>query len=403
MRNKFFYLLGSAINNLGDGFQSVALMWLVLKLTGSPLSLGILIAINYLPPLFFAPWVGIITDHQDSKVLTVAVQLIRGLAVSIVVLLIFIDTISIVMFYLLQVVLAVCHLVFKPSSQTLIRESFSDEEMVYVISKSSSINFVMALIGTGIAGIVMSILSVEICFAINALTFMVSSIFFILLRRIDRRNIQSKSMDVIEGIKVGWKFVNEKRGMLYLFFLATISSAGYQMTNTLLAPMVARDMKGSSVLFSIITISFTLGGSLGGFVVEKALYKYKEKVSVVTLVGLVVFSLFMGIDGYVWFTVFALFGFGFFILFHVISMQTLVQINTPKELMGRVISFRSIVVSFAKISSALLSGYLAGIMNTHYVFLGFMGLCLLSLLSLPKVEHIPLPDSIKYNSKLDMK
>jgi Na+/melibiose symporter-like transporter len=69
LRNRNFrlYFIGQLISNSGNWLTNVALILLVLKITGSGLAVGILAACQYGPILFLSAWAGAIADRSDKR------------------------------------------------------------------------------------------------------------------------------------------------------------------------------------------------------------------------------------------------------------------------------------------------------------------------------------------------
>src|SRR5438128_865373 len=74
VRNYRLYFIGQGISMSGSWMQSVAQGLLVLKLTGSGTRLGLVIALQCLPVLFFGPWGGIIADRYPKRKIIYATQ-----------------------------------------------------------------------------------------------------------------------------------------------------------------------------------------------------------------------------------------------------------------------------------------------------------------------------------------
>ena len=66
-RNFRWLLGGGAISMLGDQFTMIALPWLVLKLTGDPLALGLVLAVMSLPRAVFILVGGALVDRHSSR------------------------------------------------------------------------------------------------------------------------------------------------------------------------------------------------------------------------------------------------------------------------------------------------------------------------------------------------
>lgn len=390
MKNKFYYLFGAGLSSVGDGIQQISAMWLIYQLTGSSLSIGMMIAIYYLPSLFLTPFLSVYSDHRDSKRLCVMIDMMRFVMIGLFSALILSGYHSALLLYILQGILAVCYMLYKPASQTLIKEAFASKDLAFVISKASSINSTATILGSGLAGILLSAYSPGICFMINAASFLVSAWCNHSLRRREKRIVPAGKIDYRSDLQAGWNFVIQKQGMVYLLFLSIISSASLQMSTAILLPY-ANQLGGSSGLYSLFDISFTTGGILSGLLVDKLLEKWKQKIVMASMGGMLLLSLANAFTSQAWSAIASLFGLGFFTMMHLVAMQTLIQLNTPKELIGRVVGLRTIIASLTKVSASLGTGYFIHVVGIQHVFLGFGILVLLAFLTIRKTATIRVP------------
>src|ERR1700736_6627365 len=79
-RNYRLFFFGQLISTSGTWMQSVALGWLVLRLTGSGFAVGLIIALQFLPMLLISTWGGVIADRFDKRRTLVVTQ--SGMAVA---------------------------------------------------------------------------------------------------------------------------------------------------------------------------------------------------------------------------------------------------------------------------------------------------------------------------------
>ena len=64
-RNFRLFSVGQLVSVTGTWMQSVAAAWLVLKLTGSSVALGIQLALNFGPILVLGAWAGLLADRKS--------------------------------------------------------------------------------------------------------------------------------------------------------------------------------------------------------------------------------------------------------------------------------------------------------------------------------------------------
>src|SRR4029453_8738143 len=74
VRNYRVYFAGQLVSITGVWIQVVALAWLVLALTGSGTSLGLVTGSRFLPILLLGPWGGLLADRMDKRTLLVRTQ-----------------------------------------------------------------------------------------------------------------------------------------------------------------------------------------------------------------------------------------------------------------------------------------------------------------------------------------
>src|ERR1700686_137664 len=78
-RNYGLYFHGQLVSTWGTWLESVALGWLVLRLTGSGFAVGLVTALQFLPMLLISTWGGVIADRFDKRRTLVATQ--TGMAI----------------------------------------------------------------------------------------------------------------------------------------------------------------------------------------------------------------------------------------------------------------------------------------------------------------------------------
>lgn len=90
---------GAATSLLGDQFALIATPWLVLRLTGDPLTLGIVLALEGIPRAVLMLLGGAITDRLSPRLLMLASDIIRFLLTAMMAMVIFFGTIPLWMIY----------------------------------------------------------------------------------------------------------------------------------------------------------------------------------------------------------------------------------------------------------------------------------------------------------------
>jgi MFS family permease len=78
VRNYRLFFFGQLVSVSGTWMQQVAQDWLVLRLSGRALPVGIVTALQFLPVLLFGFWAGLAADRLDKRRVLVAAQSAMG-------------------------------------------------------------------------------------------------------------------------------------------------------------------------------------------------------------------------------------------------------------------------------------------------------------------------------------
>ncbi|WP_413301754.1 MFS transporter [Bacillus sp. 1P10SD] len=388
--NKLPYLLGSMISNFGDGIQQIAIMWYIYHLTGEALSIGMMIAIYYLPSILLTPIVSVYVDHHQSKLIVVMTDIFRFIIVLTMSILILLHFESTLFIYFLQFLLAVCYTIYKPAEQSFIKESFIDRDIPFVISKSSSLNEGALIAGSAVSGVLLIKLSLALSFFINSLTFLVAAVLYYMVKQTNTKQKNPSKIQYYSKLISGWDFIKNREGMRYLLFLSILNSISIQMTTTILLPL-AKVFKGGSGLYSVFDISFAVGGILAGIVVTYFLKRFKQWSIVFTMVGMAITAVLLHLNSDKMSAAILIFVLGLFTMAHLIITQTLIQLNSTKEYIGRVVGLRTILASIVKITSALTTGILISNIGVSHIFLLFSLIIFASCFTLKGLKKVNVP------------
>ena len=90
---------GATTSLLGDQFALIATPWLVLKMTGDPMTLGIVLALEGIPRAVFMLLGGAITDRISPRLVMLISDVIRFVLTSLMAFVVFTGTVQIWMLY----------------------------------------------------------------------------------------------------------------------------------------------------------------------------------------------------------------------------------------------------------------------------------------------------------------
>src|SRR5258706_3711063 len=170
-RNYRLYWTGQLISLIGTWMQSVAQGWLMHRLTSSPLMLGLLGFMQFLPVLLLSLWAGVIVDATDKRKLLLVTQ--TAFLIQAVLLATAVST-GIVepwMVLALAFVFGTINAVDLPARQSFVVELAGKEDLQNAIALNSGAFNTARIIGPAIAGILLATIGEAGGFWLNAVSY----------------------------------------------------------------------------------------------------------------------------------------------------------------------------------------------------------------------------------------
>ncbi len=165
------YISGQAISLVGTWMQMAAQSWLVLTLTGSATTLGIVIALQTLPVLLLGPYGGVIADRVDKRRLMVILQAAMGVQALVLGVLTVTGAVELWEIGMLALLLGLNNAFENPARQSFMLEMIGPENLRNAVSLNSVLVNVARTIGPAVAGILIATVGTGVCFLVNAASF----------------------------------------------------------------------------------------------------------------------------------------------------------------------------------------------------------------------------------------
>ena len=171
-RNYRLFFIGQLISFTGTWMQSVALGWLVLRLTDSPALLGLVAAASSLPVLLLSLPAGTVVDRVSKWRLLIATQLVAMLLAVILAVLTLTGTVQVWHVLVLAALLGVVNAFDAPARQAFTVEMVGREDLLNAIALNASIFNAARTVGPAVAGVVVALIGEGPAFALNAISFL---------------------------------------------------------------------------------------------------------------------------------------------------------------------------------------------------------------------------------------
>jgi MFS family permease len=354
------FFSGQSVSLVGTWITRVATSWLVYRLTGSELLLGIVGFCGQIPTLLLAPYAGVIVDRLDRRrilVVTQVLSLLQSVALAVLTLT---NVITVAQVLVLQVVQGLINAFDTPARQALVVDMVDDRrDLPNAIALNSSMVNGSRIIGPSIGGIVIAAVGEGWCFALDALSY-AGVIVSLLAMELKKRHRTVEVVPVLKDLHTGWRYVVDSvpiRSALML--LAIVSVAG--MPYTVLMPVVtAQQLHGGPNMLGWLMAAGGVGALSG------ALYLASRESVVglgrVILVGTFVFGASLigfSLTSNVWLAALLLACGSAGFMTQMAATNTIIQTIVDERFRGRVMSFYTMAFFGTTPIGSLLGGVLA--------------------------------------------
>ncbi len=264
--NYRLFFSGQAISLIGTWMQSIALVWLVLQITGSGTLLGLVVAAQFLPVLIFGAYAGLIVDRINKRRLLLATQSALALLALTLGLLTVTNSIQLWMIFGLATMFGCVNALDNPVRQSFVIEMVGGRRVQNAVSLNSAMVNGSRAIGPALAGGLIATVGLGICFLVNAASFLAVLIAISLMRVSELH----PTVPVIRGrgqLRDGLRYVRRTRGLLVpLLMMALIGTLAYEFQVVL--PLLAHTtLHGGAETYGFMTASMAIGAVGGGLYV----------------------------------------------------------------------------------------------------------------------------------------
>ncbi|OAN10117.1 MFS transporter [Exiguobacterium undae] len=372
---KLFYI-SNIISVLGNSVSYIAVYWFSAQIL-NPFQLSLMIASVFLMRFLFSTFGGPIIDHYDGfKLLKISISL-RVILLFTVYLAIFKEEYTITFLVLLVLCQTAIQIVASNASFKLVKIIVEDEMLLKANSYLNTLDRIGSLVGLLLGGIFIANFSIQNIIFFEAVAHVFALLLIINLKsnkESDEIDNNVKSFEYFKSLKIGFRYLSKDKALLKILIAAILANLIITPSNTLLAPFVERVLGRGAEWFSYIQIATVVGGILASLYYAKSSLMKNIKLEHMFYISIMLQGIFM--IGLSYFENIVLSVLMFTLLGAALSLfgipfATMLQQNTPENLLGRV---RSSMVALSTLSSTFfyfLSGYMTKFVSVKLVFLSF--------------------------------
>ena len=335
------FFAGQAVALVGSWMQQVAQAWLVLSLTNSPLRLGLVGSLNFLPILLFALVGGAVADRLPKRRLLVLTQSLLFCQTATLALLIVSGRVRYWHICVLALVWGIANTIDLPVRQAFVVELAGRADVTSAVALNSAAFNVARIVGPAAAGLLIARAGVAPAYFINAGAFVVV-IVALLTVRARGTPLPRGGTTIGEEIREGVSYVLQTpRILILLAVLAVISITVFNFS--VYVPLFARQVlglgpEGFGLLMAAVGVG-AVGGALTLGALQAPSISLLFTTGFLSCTGLVVMST-IGRFGAAAGVLFVL---GWISVMVVAGCQAALQLAAPDRLRGRIMSLHTFI------------------------------------------------------------
>ncbi|MFE3838502.1 MFS transporter [Pseudogemmobacter sonorensis] len=386
------YFLAQVPLVVGTWVHSIALGWLMWRLSASPVMLGVLALCDLGPTFLLGPLTGTLVDRVDRRKLLLGLICTNFVLICTLAVLAITDNITVAAMLILTPAIGIIAAFESPTRQALVAELVPAGDLRNALALNSLLFNTARLIGPAIGGVVAAWAGEGWAFIIKALA-LLPAIYVVATMKLRAPEPRSRGRfldDMRSGLAFARSHVEVAR-ILILVGICSLTSVPYFSFLPVLADqMLKADASLAGLLMSITGIGSMTAGLMLTFA-DRLKSMQIWPVWSAFLLGLVLIG--MGLSTSVGLTAFLALPMGFAILSQNLASNTLLQHFAPPGYRGRVMALYSMMMLGTVPIGSLIAGWLAAWIGLSAVFVLGGTICSATALLVAWHRHLhPGPD-----------
>lgn len=375
-KNRSFRLMWTAqlVSTAGDALTALAAGVLVYRLTGSALSVGLMLMATSLPSLVLGLYGGVIADRAERKRILVLSCLVQAAFVALIPVLI---PSGVVWLYLLVGLSSCARQFYAPAYESVLPELAAEEELAAANAFMSISNVGATALGYAAAGLLAARLELGWVFVLDALTFVFAALCLagLAVRPHDRGG--EAAPHVLRDMRAGLGYLYGRASLRTLQGVGLGLGLVAGVINTLTLPFTLAVLGASEAAFGVQEALSAVGFVVGSLVLASFASRLPERIWLALgVLGLGLAALAYALSDAVPLAVAMFTLVGLFNAPVTIAVRTMFQRRTPAALRGRVIG-----AYFVGVEGALVLGMgVGGLADVFGVRALLVGAALVTLL-----------------------
>jgi MFS family permease len=262
-RNFGWYWLGQTASIAGNGIFRIALPLEVLRLTGNPFDLALVLAVDQIPTVLFLLVGGALVDRLSRRMIMLVSDIVSGLVIVTMSVLIATGEVRLWHLLLLALVTGIATAIYLPAASAIVPDLLPPSMLTAgnsLMSLSQSLG--QFLLGPLAGGVIVALVGTSWAFGVDGATFLISAACLAMISRIPRAQPAERST-MRQEIKTGLRYSMSRRWLWWNMLAMGVGNlAAYLPLFVVLPLLVKDDLKAGSFGLGLVYAASGAGGAL---------------------------------------------------------------------------------------------------------------------------------------------
>lgn len=342
VRNYRLFFFGQMTSQTGTWMQQVAQIWLVLRITNSPVAAGLTTAFQFTPTLLVGAWGGLVADRFDKRRVLMMNAAISGVLAFILFGLAASGVIQVWMVWTLAASLGLVNAIDNPVRQSFVVEMVGPDDLPNAVGLNGAVMTGSRVVGTAAAGALIAGIGITPCFLINAVSYaaVITGLWIMHPDELHRAGLVQRARGQLrEGVRYVWATPELRRPLLMLMVIGMLAY-NFQITLALMARFVFNAGGGTFGALSSVMACGSVVGSLVSASQSRPTQRRLMGAALIlgTLIVIAASAPNLPLE------MVALVPMGALTVFFITTMNSVVQLNSRPDMRGRVMALYSVLL-----------------------------------------------------------
>ncbi len=394
-RNFRLFWIGQCVSLVGTWMQEIGQAWLVLQLTHSAMRLGIVTAVQFAPMMLFALFAGAIADKLPKRQVLLVTQASLMVLALILATLTYLKVVQYWHILTLAGILGAVNTIDMPTRQSYFVELVGRDDLMNAIALNSTIFNLARIIGPAVAGFLISLVGITVCFYLNGLSFVAVLIGLWLIDVQPSGAVQQHQRSfrsIVTDTREGLGYIYSKTELFVPLLLLALVSI-FVLNFNVFVPLLAKDaLKQNALGYGMLMTAMGIGSLIGALsLAAKSRSGPNPKVLGGGALGMSVLLSLLGFMDQYWLAAVTLLIIGLCMISFTASVNTMIQLNSDDHMRGRVMGVYSLVFGGVTPIGSLIAGKISEVVGISMGLLicGAIGIlsCVWVYLCYVRVNH----------------